>query len=74
MPQLLYAEDDDDFRATTSMSMELYFKKHHIDVNIDETNNGEQLLSMAISGNYDLIITDNTMPKMTGLEAIKKIR
>jgi signal transduction histidine kinase len=37
-------------------------------------NNGEQAVELATSENYDLIIMDNRMPVMSGLEATQAIR
>jgi len=36
--------------------------------------NGEQGLELFQAGSFDLVITDQTMPRMTGVEFAKKIR
>ncbi|MDP3954064.1 MAG: response regulator [bacterium] len=39
-----------------------------------EADNGEKAVEMALSGHPDLILLDVIMPKMDGIEAMKKIR
>lgn len=44
------------------------------DVEVDLVPDGETLVGKVRQAKYDLIITDNQMPIMDGLEAIKQIR
>ncbi|MGP8200243.1 MAG: response regulator [Limisphaerales bacterium] len=41
---------------------------------VDAAEDGIAAWSILRQNNYDLIITDNTMPRMTGLELIDKVR
>jgi len=43
-------------------------------IKIDEVDNGSELVEKVKLGGYNLIITDNIMPNMNGLEAIREIR
>ncbi len=65
---LLYAEDDQDAREMTAMIFEEFFS--NVIVAID----GEDGYEKFISNTIDLVITDINMPKINGLDLIKKIR
>lgn len=41
---------------------------------VEDASDGERGAFMARTGNYDLIILDNSLPKMSGLEVLKEIR
>jgi len=41
---------------------------------IEEVENGQELLEKAMSDQWDLIISDISMPVMSGLEALRQIR
>ena len=41
---------------------------------VDTCNNGYDAIDMASEGSYDLIILDEMMPGMTGLETLPKIK
>jgi two-component system, chemotaxis family, chemotaxis protein CheY len=41
---------------------------------VEEAEDGEQAVSKALAGKYDLILMDWNMPKMTGIEALKKMK
>ena len=64
----LYVEDNKD----VALSVQKLLK--HFVPNNDLASNGEEGLSKFKSKNYDLILTDINMPKMNGIEMIKKIR
>ena len=66
--KVLVAEDDDDIRFALDLllSMEGY--------EVITAEDGEQALRLAKNMNPDLIITDISMPKMTGVELTRLIR
>ncbi len=41
---------------------------------VDEAEDGEQAVAKVQAGKYDLVLMDWNMPKMTGIEALKKIK
>lgn len=66
--QILYVEDEEMVRDSFCRYFSRYFK--YVDVAVD----GEDGLSKVKAKNYDIIITDIQMPKMNGIEMIKKIK
>ena len=66
--KVLVAEDDDDIRFALDLllSMEGYV--------VVTAQDGEQALKLAKNEDPDLIITDISMPKMTGVELTRLIR
>lgn len=66
--KLLYAEDEK--YMAEAVSDVLTFHNYLVDVVYD----GEDALQCALSGQYDGIILDVMMPKMSGVEVLKKIR
>ncbi len=48
--------------------------EHYKGAEVDEVSNGEMLVEHALTGNWDIIISDISMPKMNGLEALRKIK
>lgn len=43
-------------------------------IEIDEVSNGRNLVEKVRQGDYALVLTDNDMPLMSGVEATRKIR
>lgn len=66
--KLLYVEDNEQARKSTQIILQEYF--NHIIVAVD----GEDGFNKFQNNPIDLIITDITMPKLNGIEMIKKIR
>src|SRR4026209_2774444 len=66
--KVLVAEDDDDIRFALELllSMEGYI--------VVTAEDGAKVLKLARNENPDLIITDISMPKLTGVELTKLIR
>ncbi len=66
--KLLYVEDNEGARVSTNMVLKEFFT--YITVAID----GQDGFDKFNSGNFDIIITDINMPKLSGIEMTKKIR
>ena len=66
--RLLIADDDDQIRDL------LVFDIQSSGYIVDSAQDGEIELKKALENNYDLIILDVMMPKMTGYEVCKNIR
>ncbi|WP_415397223.1 EAL domain-containing protein [Sulfurimonas sp. CS5] len=65
---ILYVEDDKIARDSTLRFLETFFLK------IDTAFDGEHAYVKKSLKKYDIIITDINMPKLNGIELIKKIR
>jgi len=65
---ILYAEDDQNARVAVSGYLELLFKELFI------AENGEKAYGIYQERHPDIILTDIDMPKLNGIELIKKIR
>lgn len=66
--RVLYVEDDEIAREGMMYALEVIF--NHISI----ATNGLEGLEAFKAHKYDLVITDITMPKMTGIEMIDEIR
>ena len=66
--KVLFVEDDEEIMLPFLDILKLYFD------DVDTANNGEEGLKKATNNKYDLVITDIEMPKMNGIEMIKKIK
>jgi DNA-binding response OmpR family regulator len=65
--RILVVEDDDDIRRFNAEA--LTGSGYHVEAAVDGAEGWE-----ALNANpYDLLITDNNMPKLTGIELIKKL-
>ncbi|MBN2781971.1 MAG: response regulator, partial [Campylobacterales bacterium] len=64
---LPYVEDEEETRTQYGSVFKLLFKE------VDVAQNGEDALSKYNQKQYDLIITDLTMPKMNGIQMIESI-
>lgn len=65
---LLYVEDDEETRTGTMETLAIFFDE------ITSAIDGQDALEKFSTENFDLIITDINMPKLNGIEMIKKIR
>lgn len=68
MAKILIVDDEEKIRTVLKEYAE--FEGHEC----DEAEDGMQAVSMAKSGNYDIIIMDVMMPKLDGYYAVKEIR
>jgi len=68
MLQILFVEDDE--RIRDCLAGYLRLKGHRV----LEAANGEQAVSMAGKGGFDLIMMDVKMPKLDGVSACEQIR
>lgn len=65
---VLLVEDDETIRAL----LRLYMAR--MNLHIFEVNDGMEAIGLAVELEPDLIITDLTMPRMSGIELIKALR
>ena len=66
--KILYVEDEVELRDTTYNSFSVFVKE------VVVASNGQDGFDKFSSDKFDLIITDLSMPIMTGTDMIKKIR
>jgi len=66
--KIIIAEDDEDM----VFMYRLLFKGY--DAEVDYVPDGRSLVDKVRAGGYSLVLTDNGMPFMDGLDAIKEIR
>jgi CheY-like chemotaxis protein/nitrogen-specific signal transduction histidine kinase len=66
--KVLLVEDN----LTNQMLMKVILKKHNIE--FDLANDGVEALEMFKNGDYSLVLMDNNMPKMSGVDSCKYIR
>lgn len=67
MPKILIIDDEKSIRRTIKEILE--FEKY----TVDEAEDGQQGLDMALKGHYDVILSDIKMPKLDGTELLAKL-
>ncbi len=67
MPKILIIDDEKAIRRTIKEILE--FEKY----TVDEAEDGQQGLEMALKGNYNVILSDIKMPKLDGTELLNKL-
>jgi len=65
---ILYVEDEELLRQSTVNYLEKFF------LQIDVAQDGEAGLKLYEENQYDLVVTDILMPKLNGIEMLKKIK
>ena len=65
---ILVVDDDKDIRR---LSADILRSSGYL---VDAVEDGEVAWSALQAGNYDLLITDNNMPKISGFELLRKLR
>jgi CheY-like chemotaxis protein len=68
MPRILIAEDEPDIRELITLTLQ--FGGYEV----VSTKDGAEAVEVAQSGNFDLILMDVRMPRMTGYEACRRLR
>ena len=66
--KIIIAEDDEDL----VLLYQRFFGNY--DVEVDSVSDGKSLVEMVKGGGYSLVLTDNGMPFMEGMDAIREIR
>jgi CheY-like chemotaxis protein len=66
--QILIAEDD----LPSFELLEIYLENYN--VSITHVDNGEDLVTLFYDKDFDLVITDNRMPLLSGIEVVKLVR
>ncbi|MEO1922955.1 MAG: response regulator, partial [Nautiliaceae bacterium] len=74
--KILIAEDEQDIREILSSIVQIIFMKYYPKINLEiiEAVDGKDAFEKAKKFSPNIIITDIMMPKMNGVEFIKKIR
>lgn len=67
MPKILIIDDEKAIRRTIKEILE--FEKYIV----DEAEDGQQGLDMALKGNYEVVLSDIKMPKLDGMELLSKL-
>ena len=70
MPHIIIAEDEDDVREFLIRA----FQRAAPDANILGAPNGAQAYELVCAGECDLLISDQRMPYMTGIELLQAVR
>jgi len=68
MQKILVVDDEDRIRRLLRMYLE------RDDFEVEEAENGEEALTLALENDYDAILLDLMMPIMDGIEVCEKLR
>jgi CheY-like chemotaxis protein len=68
MPRILIAEDEPDIRELITLTLQFG------GYDVVSTKDGVEAIEVAQKGNFDLILMDVRMPRMTGYEACRHLR
>jgi len=67
-PRILVVEDDRDLRQINAIVL------NHAGYTVDVAEDGAAAWEALNANSYDLLITDNNIPKVSGIELFKKLR
>ena len=67
---VLHVDDDETYLEI----VKLYLEKRNSRLHVDTVSSAKQALLLLRSRDYDVIISDQQMPVMTGLELLKRLR
>jgi two-component system, NtrC family, response regulator HydG len=68
MFKVLVVDDDADLRLSVASALS---ENHFL---VDQAKDGEECVNRVRAGQYDLVLLDVNMPRMSGLEALKEIK
>ena len=68
MYKVLVVDDDADLRLSVTSALS---ENHY---SVDQASDGEDALNKFDAGDYDLVLMDVNMPRMSGLDALKQIK
>ncbi len=68
MKKILVVDDDRDLRATVASALQ------QADFVVDQACDGEEAVNRVRAGNYDGVVMDVNMPKLSGIEAMREIK
>jgi len=68
MRKILVVDDDSDLRLTVSSALT------EGQYQVDQAADGEEAVNRVRAGQYDVVLLDVNMPRMTGIEALKEIK
>lgn len=68
MTRVLIAEDDQDIRELIVLTLSFH------GFEADSATDGQEAVEFALEKNYDIILLDVRMPRMTGYEACRRLR
>ena len=66
--RILLADDDEDYRRHFKRQFE---RRGYV---VETVENGQQILEKLAAGGHDIVFTDNSMPGVTGVQALRQIR
>lgn len=67
-PRILVVEDDEDNRKLLTIQLA------HFTEDVTECGDGEEAVAMLLAGQYDLAMIDLSLPKLSGVQVIKRTR
>jgi len=68
MFRVLVVDDESDLRLSISSHL---LDNHYI---VEQASNGEEAINKVKAGNFDLVLLDVNMPKLSGIEALNEIK